>query len=537
VKESDADGFDRRPIDGTPPEPGLQDGFRRLLDTIRRRWLLVAMMVVVGAAGAYALSFSEEKQYESSASLLFRDRDLAQIFGDGGSAVPVDSARRAATNVDLVSSDEVAQRAWTALGMPSEQSEFRQKVRVSSSGKSDLVRITARDPDPDFAARIANAWAAEYIDFRRDADSSQIVETIALINDRLAGLTPEAVDGEEGRALRSRRDQLEIVASLQTGNAEIVEPARPGSSPVYPRPVRTAALAGVLSLILGLVLALLVERLDRRVRQPAQLQRLGVPILGHVPRSRALASGRRSDQPNGRLESSPAEREAFRLIRTNITFFEVNRRLDSLLVTSAVPGEGKTTVACNLAQAFADFGARTLLLEGDLRRPILARRLLLSSDRGLTNVLVSSITLDEAIQPLSVGTARGLEATGRLDVITSGPIPPNPQEMLESTRLKAVMEALRQRYDIIIIDCPPVVGMGDTISLSRLVAGLVVVSRLRWTTIDAVERLRTQFRLLGVRPLGIVVNGADQDAGYGDYSQKGSVSESDREARGGVQVR
>jgi uncharacterized protein involved in exopolysaccharide biosynthesis len=108
VKESDADGFDRRPIDGTPPEPGLQDGFRRLLDTIRRRWLLVAMMVVVGAAGAYALSFSEEKQYESSASLLFRDRDLAQIFGDGGSAVPVDSARRAATNVDLVSSDEVA---------------------------------------------------------------------------------------------------------------------------------------------------------------------------------------------------------------------------------------------------------------------------------------------------------------------------------------------------------------------------------------------------------------------------------------------
>jgi capsular exopolysaccharide synthesis family protein len=482
------------------PSGGGSDGLSRALGVLRRRWLVCIIPAVAGAVAAYALAAGQPEKFESSASLLFRSPA-------GSEAVTVDTTRQAATNVDLVSSDEIAQRTAAALGGGRTLDSIRSQVSIAARGNSDLISIRARDEDPGTAAAIANTWAAQYIAFRRAADRSQINQTIALINERLAGLTPDELEGEEGATLRSRRNELEIQASLQTGNAEVVEEARPGASPVSPRPVRSAVAAGFLGLLLGIAAAFIINRFDRRIRGADQLEELlGLPSLGSIPRARVLSDDAKPN-PDGDVPDSDAVREAFRVLRTNISFFGVSRKLDSILVTSAAPGEGKTTVAFRLARAYAEVGVTTLLVEGDLRRPVLAARLGLPDSLGLTNLLVSNDYVHRVVTTLAVGS-------GELDVMTAGPCPPNPQELLESDRMGVVMSELRSRYDMIVIDAPPVLSVADTASLVRHVGGLVIVSRLGVTTTDDMRRLRSQLRLLDARPLGIVVNAAGKERAF-----------------------
>jgi receptor protein-tyrosine kinase len=480
---------------------------------LRRRWYIIVLPLLVGAVAAYAFAKLQEPQYQSSASLLFHTGDLSGPTD----AVPVDSTRAAATNVDLVSSNEVAQLVAVALP-PLTADSVRHRVTISSRGDSDLVSIAARDPDPVQAARIANTWAEEYIAFRRAADRAQIVKTINLINRRLARLPPADRGGSEEASLRSRRNELEITASLQTGNAEVVERARPGSQPVSPRPVRNALLGGFLGLAIGLLAALGVERLDRRIKNPGDLTaRLGVPILGSVPRSRSLAT------EGGRpaLDVTPAVREAFQILRTNMNFFNLDRKMDSVLVTSALPGEGKSTIATHLATAFAEAGARTLLLEGDLRRPSLAQRMGLPAGVGLTNVLVSEADLSEATCMVAVGSETRSGVRGQLDVLVAGPPPPNPQEMLESERMSMLVASLKQDYDVLVVDAPPMLAVADTASLTRLVSGVVIVSRLRTITEEAAAAMRARLELLGIKPLGIVVNAGDKESSTAYYATTG----------------
>ena len=492
-------------------EPSLLEA---IFSVLRRRRLIILLCLVLVPAAALALSLTREKEYTAGASLLFRDSQLGQtLFGSSYLAPSSDPTRAAATNLTLVSLDVVGDRTSQALGGRPTPDAIDRKVTVSAEGQSDVVKVTATDPSPAFAARLANTFAEQYIAFRRAADRKSIREAQDLVQQQIAALPA----GATGRAasLRRRGEQLAILAALQTGNAELVQPADPPSSPSSPKPVRNTVAGLLLGVLLGLLLALLAERVDRRIRDTEEIERIFArPIVGLVPQSRAL--GVREADP---LALPPEEAEAFRMLRANLRYFNVNEELRSLLVVSAAPGDGKSTIALNLAATVAESGARALLIEADLRRPQLAHRLGLGPVAGLSSVVTGQVEFDDAVRRMSV--MRGDAPAGReLEVLVAGPVPPNPTGLLESDRMAALIRAAEQEYDLVVIDTPPTTIVSDAIPLVTRVGSILVITRLAHTSRDAASNLQRQMDHLGARTLGVVVNAAKRGGGgyYGGYT-------------------
>ncbi len=497
-------------------------GLSTILRVLRRRVAIVVVCALVVPASALAFSLSQEKQYSASASLLFRDPQLDQtLFGSTFLAPSNDPDREAATNVKLVSLDVVAERTERLLPKVGSVSE---NVEVVAEGQSDVVSIMATDPDPEAAADIANTFAAEYIAFRREADRAKIRDAQELVNRQLDELPQDEVAGQRGRSLLERSEQLQVLVSLQTGNAELVERATAPSSASSPKVARDTAIGAVLGLILGGALALLLERLDRRLRDPKEIEEMfDRPILGAIPESRLLA---RSGPTQATLQ--PQEGEAFRMLRANLRYFDIDREVDSVLVTSAAPGDGKTTVAWNLASAAAGAGGKVLLIEADLRHPGLANSLGLRGSAGLSTVLAGEATLEATIQEIPVqeqANGRGLRT---VDVLLAGPLPPNPSDLLESDRMRELIADGERTHDLLVIDTPPTSVVSDAIPLIKQVGGVIVVARLAKTTREAALHLHNQLKNLDARVFGIVVNAVGSDAGNYGYSYGYGYGDGDR---------
>src|SRR4051812_16391192 len=468
---------------------------------LRRRIGVVLICALLVPAAALAFSLSQEKQYSASASLLFRDPQLDQKFSGSTVFAPSsDPNREAATNAKLASLEVVAARTSKALGGKVPAGEISGKIAVAPAGQSDVVTITATDHDPVFAAKLANTFAEQFIAFRRDADRSKISAARQLVTDQLKRLSSAEAAGPQGTALRQRGEQLQILAALQTGNAELVQPANTPGSPSSPQTKRNVIFALLFGLIMGCGLAVLLERLDRRLKDPKQVSDVyGRPVIGAVPESREIA---RTEQGFEDLPTNEAE--PMRMLRANLRYFNVDREVRSVLVTSAAPGEGKSTVAKHLASAAASTGERVLLLEADLRRPTLKNRLQLAGDNGLSQVLAGTRSLRSAIEQVEVAGSAGERRT--LSVLASGPIPPNPTDLIESDRMRQVLKAVSEKYDLVVIDTPPTSVVSDAIPLVKSVDGVLVVARLGKTTRDSSAHLRDQLNNLGAYVLGVVVN-------------------------------
>ena len=255
-------------------------------------------------------------------------------------------------------------------------------VEVGAEGESDVVGVTATYPNPRLAARVANTFAQEYIAFRREADRAKIAEARSLVQRRIQELAPTD-QGEQARSLRGQLERLDILSSLQTGNAELAEAAEVPSNASSPKILRNTLIGALLGVALGVALALGLERLDQRLRDPKELEELfDRPILGAIPDSRTLA---RSGLVHEALPSQ--EGEAFRMLRANLRYFDIDRHVDSVLVTSAAPGDGKSTVSWNLAATAGGAGSRVLLIEADLRHPALSESVGMRGAAGLSTVL------------------------------------------------------------------------------------------------------------------------------------------------------
>ena len=276
---------------------------------------------------------------------------------------------------------------------------------------------------------------------------------------------------------------------------------------------------GVLGLLVGLALAvmaaLLMERLDRRLRDDGDAEEAyRLPILGQIPESKTLRTA------GGGMATAPMDAEAFQMLRARLRYFNVDRELRSVLITSVGPGEGKTTVALNLAVAAArSEGFSVLLIEADMRRPQLATRAHVLPFPGLAEVLSNNVPASEAIQAVPASDRRA----GRLDILVAGSAPPNPYELLESHRMEAVLKQFVEQYDLVIIDSPPNSIVSDAIPLMQRVSGVMVVSRLRQTTRDGAAALREQLASLKAPTLGVVVNGAELESS--EYYSYGPPSE------------
>lgn len=488
-------------------------GSQRTLSVLRRRAPVVLACLLLSPLAAFLISNQQEKQYSASASLLFRDPGFDQkLFGSSILDRSSDPDREAATNVRLVSLDVVASRAGRRLG-GIDRSRIADTVTVAPEGQSDVVRVTATHESPRSAARIANVFAEEYIRFRRDADRNKIREAQGILRRQLRA--PAQQDGSApAGSLREQAQQLDVLASLQTGNAELVERAEIPSSPSAPRTQRNTVIGGVLGLLLGLGLAFLIERFDRRIRDPKEVEEIfDRPILGAIPDSRALA---RTELTH---EVLPArDGEAFRMLRANLRYFNIDHDIKSVLVTSAAPADGKSTVSWNLAAAAAGGGGRALLIEADLRHPVLADSLSMQGELGLSTILSGDGALNDVAQQIPVQAGASGRGLRTVDVLLAGSLPPNPADLLESDRMREVISAAEKSYDLVVIDTPPTSVVSDAIPLVNQVGGVIVVVRLAKTSREAAIHLKNQLSHLDAPVLGAVVNaiGSGGEAyGYG----------------------
>jgi capsular exopolysaccharide synthesis family protein len=398
--------------------------------------------------------------------------------------------------------------------------DVERAVSAAAQGQSDIITVLATDHSPPLAARIANTYAQQFILLRQAADRAKIKQGEELLLENYRSLSPLERQGPRGRDIQQQLDKLQTLASIQTGNAELSQPADIPTSPSSPKPVRNGILGGLLGLLLGIGAAFLLERLDRRIREPEELREaFGRPVLGAIPKSRSIA---KSSADSGPL--SPIDAEAFRMLRASLHYFDVDSQVRSVVVTSPSAGDGKTTVAWNLAAAAAGAGARVLLVEADLRHPMLAPKMPYPPQVGLSEYLSGQASFDDVVEPVIVQSGTNGDGSGRsMDVITAGRVPPNPVDLMESARMERLIDESQREYDLVVIDTPPTAVVSDAVPLLKQVSGVIVVSRIGVTTRHAVSRLREQLTNLGTPTLGIVVNGvrsADSQYGYYGYGRQ-----------------
>jgi receptor protein-tyrosine kinase len=464
-----------------------------LLRVVWRRRLLVGLFVVLCALVAVLFTVRSDKQYSASASLLFRDPGFARtLYGNDLFAAGQDPKRTAQTNVDVVASTNVAATARGLLHTQESPDSLLGSVTVTPTSDSDVAVVTAKRASPAEAASVANAFAEGYITYRKAADRQVVANAENLIRTSLQTAAPT-----ERTGLANSLRQLDVLRTLQTGNAEVIAKAQPDPNPTSPRPKRNVLFGIIVGLLLGCGLALLVDYLDRRLQTTEDLERAygDYPVMAVVPEFRGDDL---STEPSGPVG------EAYRMLRESLRFLDPERDVRCIVITSADESEGKSTVARHLSLMFAAVGQEVVLLEADMRRPTAARKLGIGHDTpGLSDLLASR-------HPTTGFVQVPLEDHPTLEVLPAGTVPPNPADLLRTERMSSVLRDLRDSADMVIIDAPPLLPVADTRVLLQLpqVDGVIVVGRVGQTRRDRARETERVLAQAGRRVLGVVVMGA-----------------------------
>ena len=397
--------------------------FREFLNVLGARWRIIAVSLLAVIAAAAVQTILTPAVYTSSAKIYLRATDPATSTTSSQSGTYAVNPSDLATYLEVLTSPSVMEPLRARLGLAPGT-----PIAVSGevSQTSPMMTITATGGDPVLVARIAN-------------EAGPVLADVAKKFSPLLASNGQAVE------------------------ADTISPAVVPSAPTSPNAQRNLLLGGLLGLALGIGLALLRHTLDTKVRTEDDIKALSNrPILGDIPMVKSVKAGLLS------LENDPHGRhaESIRRLRTNILFVDVTTAGHSFVVTSSVPGEGKTTTTINLALANDHAGSRVLLIDGDLRNPSVARTMDLDGSFGLTTLLLGQADPEDVIQ-------RWRDTS--LYVLSAGPVPPNPSELLGSEPMEVLFGKLAHDFDFILVDSPPVVPVIDAVLINKLTHGLIMV--------------------------------------------------------------
>ena len=437
---------------------------RDYLRVVRRRWL--SILLITAAAGVAAAGFTmlQTPQYASNARLFVTTSETdSAALAQGGQF----STQRVKSYADLITSRELADRVITDLGLDLEAGELTDRVQATVGVDTVNLTLTVTDTKAKEAQRIAQAYAESLVDLVRELE------------------TPPG--------------QAEPPVK-----ATIVDTASFSEAPVSPQPVRNIGLGLVLGLLLGFGLAVLRDMLDTRVNSTEDLQEItDAPALGAIVHDSNTSKAPLITQ----VPPHSPRAESFRVLRTNLQFVDVDSRHKVFVVTSAVPEEGKTSTAINLAISLAQGGTSTILVECDLRRPKAADRLALDSAVGVTSVLVGRVKVEDAVQRFD---------EAGLDFIAAGPIPPNPAELLQSRAMHNLLDTLRAEYDVVILDAPPLLPVTDAALLAARADGALLVISHGKVSKDQVAHSVERLDQVDAHLVGLVMNKVPaKSKGYG----------------------
>ena len=491
----------------------------------RRAWILVLCLVLIPVAAVF---FAQRgtKLYTSSAEIYANEESFAPALTGIQATSGSQSENGAENMVYLALTPRVARRTLQALNRSDRSPDaLLAQTSVGQKGTSDFFVVSVIDTDPTVAALLATGYARQIVRYKSELATAAIANARRLAARKLGAL--EAAGKENTllyRSLGEKDQELEMLGALRTSRMSVVRTASHAFQ-IEPRPKRAAGFGIFLGLVVGAGLIFLIEALDTRVRSGTEIaELLDLPLLARIPAPpRKLA---RDDGLVMLAQPSGQHGESFRMLRTNLEFALLSGEARTILLASAVAKEGKSTIAANLAVALARGGRRVALVDLDLRRPHLNRFFRLPSTPGITDVALGRATLEAALTRVDLGTGlsdrwnggpRTVNASGSLDVLTSGPLPPDPGEFVGASRLSEIVNALRESYDLVVIDSPPMLRVGDVMALSTKVDALLVVSRLNLVRRPDLTELRRLLDSIPVTKLGLALAGADRDR-RGDYS-------------------
>lgn len=486
---------------------------RRLGRMLRDQAWIVILCVLVAILAAAVYESSKKTAYEAQAKvLLLQDDPNATLSGTGFFLDPV---RQRATALDLITGPNVAARAARQL-----RRSHLASVTASASGDSNVVTIFAQSSDPKLSAQTADAYAKQYVEFRRDATRARYDQALNDVQSRIQRLraTASPTSGTQLKQLNAQAQQLSLLASTRLPDATVIQRANGFALPKKPRWSRNLLLAAIGGLLIGLALAFVRDRLDDRLKTEEDLADVlpGVPVLTAIPRWR----------PGGRWRREASEG----YYNLGVSLRSVNGSSaagSSYLITSALGEDGKSTTALNLALALGQDGHNALLVDGDLRRPRVTEMVNAPRGDGFAKVLAGESDLDSAVSRQQFhteqkgGMRRGrkplVAVQGDVSVLPAGRTSSAPQRLITEQSAHALLDQAREEERYTVIDGPPLGLFGDMLPVARQVDGVVVVVKLYHSRKRAVRNMLRQLDTAGLRPIGVVLIGTptEQDTFYG----------------------
>lgn len=492
----------------------------------RRKWLIVLTMltcVLVAAVGTYFTT----PMYEASVTLWVptaREGSSETIYYDVNYA-----DRLMNTYVKIATSGPLEGELAQRLGITALPT-----IKVEISPNTELMRIAVRDADPALAAKAANTLAELLIAKVKEADTVSGKSAEDLLGAQLAQIESELAQAQNdyqttvaqnpqdaekiaaaSEALRVKQntygslllmyERTRASQKLSTRTIAVIEPAVVPLDPVSPSKLLNLALGMMVGLLGGVGVAFVAENFDTRLHSVEQIEQASrLPVLGNIPKFPTKPEG-------GALSAFSPAGEAFRLVRTSLMQSGGDALPRTILITSAEPREGKSTLGAHLADTIAQAGYRTLIMDCDLRIPTLHKVFDLKNDRGVSSVLDGMCTAEEATQTTkSAGAA----------VLTSGPLPPNPAELLGSPEMGRLLAEVASKYDVVLLDSPAMLAVTDAVILAAKVDGVILVVARGQARLRTVQRAREL--LSKAKVLGVIVNHAELNGTYYHYGEKRS---------------